>query len=90
MTSVFVVTYQFYHWGDYYEDVKYVMNDNVKVKGVFSTMDKAENFIKQYIKENWDMYFDYEPTEKDLEELDIDRDWSIFRFELDKYDTTPK
>ena len=46
---VYVVTYQTYLYGDEYSDIKYVM-EGFDVKGVFSTKQKAEDFIKRHLR----------------------------------------
>ena len=50
--NVFVVTYQSYLYGDEYDEIKYVMQDPVDVKGVFSTKKKAERFIEEDLKKD--------------------------------------
>ena len=47
--DVFVVTYQNYLYGDEYDEIKYVMENPVKIKGAFSTIQKAKHFIKNDI-----------------------------------------
>lgn len=78
------MTYQAYLYGNEYEDVKYLLTENFDVKGVFSTKNKAEDYIKQDLQEEAEGMCgdDIKEVKEFINEYKDHYD--IYKFELDK------
>lgn len=83
--KVYVVTYQSYIYPyDMDQEIKYIMNENFEVKGVFSSKKKAESFIKKYLRqEAIDFCGNNRKDVKEFIEKYTDH-YDVFTFELDE------
>jgi len=93
MTTVYVVAHQAYIYPQNADnELKYIMNENFDVEGVFSTIENATTFMRTRIKSIADdLYgknlrrgdYDYKSKKKFIHEEEPDH-WSVYEFELDK------
>lgn len=89
-TTLYVVSHQSYLYGDEYDDIERVL-EGFDVRGVFSTKQKAQDFISEYMRQTAAGLFgenvkkgddNYKYNKKFFEEEPYH--WSITELELDK------